>query len=96
MGARALSNGINSAVFFCFFEMLRSSFAQRKEQVGDGRCFFWVPARQQGLSVARLILFYLPFDPPPLCRLTGALLHSWRQLKASLPPSCTLALGQPS
>lgn len=34
VGARALSNGINSAVFFCFFEALRTSFAKRKEQVG--------------------------------------------------------------
>lgn len=32
VGARALSNGINSAVFFCFFEALRTSFAKRKEQ----------------------------------------------------------------
>lgn len=32
VGARALSNGINSAVFFCFFEALRASFARKKEQ----------------------------------------------------------------
>lgn len=32
VGARALSNGINSAVFFCFFEALRASFARQKEQ----------------------------------------------------------------
>lgn len=32
VGARALSNGINSAVFFCFFEALRASFKKRKEQ----------------------------------------------------------------
>lgn len=37
IGHRALSNGINSAVFFCFFEALRSSFAKRKEQVGTLR-----------------------------------------------------------
>ncbi|KAK9918383.1 hypothetical protein WJX75_003667 [Coccomyxa subellipsoidea] len=30
VGPRALSNGINSAVFFCFFEALRSTFKQRK------------------------------------------------------------------
>ena len=29
VGARALSNGINSAVFFCFFESLRSGLAAR-------------------------------------------------------------------
>jgi hypothetical protein len=29
VAARALSNGINSAVFFCFFEALRGSFANR-------------------------------------------------------------------
>ena len=34
VGARALSNGINSAVFFCFFEALRATFAKKKEQVG--------------------------------------------------------------
>jgi len=33
VGARALSNGINSAVFFCFFEALRATFAKKKEQV---------------------------------------------------------------
>ncbi|KAL0021619.1 hypothetical protein WJX79_009580 [Trebouxia sp. C0005] len=32
VGARALSNGINSAVFFCFFEALRATFAKKKEQ----------------------------------------------------------------
>jgi hypothetical protein len=32
VGARALSNGINSAVFFCFFEALRQAFARQKEQ----------------------------------------------------------------
>ena len=37
VGARALSNGINSAVFFCFFEALRATFAQKKkEQVSYG------------------------------------------------------------
>jgi len=30
VGARALSNGINSAVFFAFFEAIRSSFAKAK------------------------------------------------------------------
>lgn len=30
---RALSNGINSAVFFCFFEALRGSFKRRKALV---------------------------------------------------------------
>jgi solute carrier family 25 S-adenosylmethionine transporter 26 len=30
VGPRALSNGINSAVFFCFFEALRTTFKQRK------------------------------------------------------------------
>ncbi|CAL5227018.1 g9911 [Coccomyxa viridis] len=30
VGPRALSNGINSAVFFCFFEALRGSFKKRK------------------------------------------------------------------
>ena len=39
---------------------------------------------------------HLPFDSLPLCRLTGALLHSWTRLMASLPPSCALASGQPS
>lgn len=29
VGTRALSNGINSAVFFCFFETIRSSFKER-------------------------------------------------------------------
>ena len=39
VGARALSNGINSAVFFCFFEALRASFAQKKkEQVKHAAC----------------------------------------------------------
>jgi solute carrier family 25 S-adenosylmethionine transporter 26 len=33
VGPRALSNGINSAVFFCFFEALRSTFKQRKALV---------------------------------------------------------------
>lgn len=33
VGARALSNGINSAVFFCFFEALRATFAQKKQEV---------------------------------------------------------------
>lgn len=32
VGPRALSNGMNSAVFFCFFEALRSSFAKRQLQ----------------------------------------------------------------
>ncbi|KAL3134058.1 hypothetical protein ABBQ32_008487 [Trebouxia sp. C0010 RCD-2024] len=32
VGARALSNGINSAVFFCFFEALRATFAQKKQE----------------------------------------------------------------
>ena len=32
VGARALSNGINSAVFFCFFEALRATFAQKKKE----------------------------------------------------------------
>ena len=35
VGARALSNGINSAVFFCFFEALRATFAKKKEQVNS-------------------------------------------------------------
>ena len=30
VGPRALSNGINSAVFFCFFEALRAAFARQK------------------------------------------------------------------
>lgn len=30
VGTRALSNGINSAVFFCFFEAIRGSIAQRQ------------------------------------------------------------------
>ena len=34
VGPRALSNGINSAVFFVFFEALRAAFARHKEQVG--------------------------------------------------------------
>ncbi len=29
IGPRALSNGINSAVFFCFFEALRKVFAHK-------------------------------------------------------------------
>ena len=33
VGPRALSNGINSAVFFCFFEALRGSFKKRKALV---------------------------------------------------------------
>ena len=36
VGPRALSNGINSAVFFVFFEALRAAFARHKEQVGHG------------------------------------------------------------
>ena len=36
VGARALSNGINSAVFFCFFEALRATFAQKKQEVPPG------------------------------------------------------------
>lgn len=32
IGTRALSNGINSAVFFCFFETIRGAMAQAKEQ----------------------------------------------------------------
>ena len=38
VGARALSNGINSAVFFCFFEALRATFAKKKEQVAMQSC----------------------------------------------------------
>lgn len=38
VGARALSNGINSAVFFCFFEALRATFAKKKEQVRQQHC----------------------------------------------------------
>ncbi|PNH08571.1 Solute carrier family 25 member 38 [Tetrabaena socialis] len=30
VGARALSNGINSAVFFCFFEAIRGAFAEQR------------------------------------------------------------------
>mmetsp|Transcript_30688 Transcript_30688/g.67966 ORF Transcript_30688/g.67966 Transcript_30688/m.67966 type:complete len:398 (+) Transcript_30688:765-1958(+) len=32
VGTRALSNGINSAVFFCFFEALRGAVAKQKQQ----------------------------------------------------------------
>jgi solute carrier family 25 S-adenosylmethionine transporter 26 len=31
IGPRALSNGLNSAIFFCFFEAIRQSLLQRKE-----------------------------------------------------------------
>ena len=33
VGPRALSNGINSAVFFCFFEALRGVFKRRQAEV---------------------------------------------------------------
>ena len=33
VGPRALSNGINSAVFFCFFEALRGAFKRRQAEV---------------------------------------------------------------
>ena len=32
VGPRAFSNGINSAIFFCFFEMMRSSLRKREER----------------------------------------------------------------
>jgi solute carrier family 25 S-adenosylmethionine transporter 26 len=36
IGPRALSNGINSAVFFCFFEALRGQFARQVRPEGVG------------------------------------------------------------
>jgi len=51
IGARALSNGINSAVFFCFFEALRSSFAARK-----------ILQQQQQLQKDRVVLDVSPLD----------------------------------
>ncbi len=47
VGPRALSNGINSAVFFCFFEMLRSTFKQRKALVRT-------PLQEAQIIVAKL------------------------------------------
>ena len=58
VGPRALSNGINSAVFFVFFEALRAAFARHKEQVGHGDdTVGQAPARcsgHRGHSVAAL------------------------------------------
>lgn len=35
VGPRALSNGINSAVFFCFFEALKKAIDRRKERARE-------------------------------------------------------------
>ena len=32
VGPRAFSNGINSAIFFCFFEIMRSNLRKREER----------------------------------------------------------------
>ena len=37
IGPRALSNGINSAVFFCFFEALRGQFARQVRSIAAPR-----------------------------------------------------------
>ncbi|KAL0045454.1 hypothetical protein WJX82_007121 [Trebouxia sp. C0006] len=51
VGARALSNGINSAVFFCFFEALRATFAKKKEQ-----------ARRRAVTASRNLMYQEMFD----------------------------------
>lgn len=49
VGPRALSNGINSAVFFCFFEALRGSFKKRKALVSPANEFHIHSGRQAGV-----------------------------------------------
>lgn len=52
VGPRALSNGINSAVFFCFFEMLRASF-QRRQDLLRARALAQVAAQKGRILIGK-------------------------------------------
>lgn len=61
LGARALSNGINSAVFFCFFEALRTSLQQHPlnastlDNVGRAVGAWAAQARERAAGIPRAV-----------------------------------------
>lgn len=69
LGARALSNGINSAVFFCFFEALRTNLQQHPlnastlDNVGKAMAGWAAQARERAAGIPRA-LFSMPMLLP--------------------------------
>ncbi|KAK9823810.1 hypothetical protein WJX72_005654 [[Myrmecia] bisecta] len=55
VGPRALSNGINSAVFFCFFEALRASFARHKQATAVRKAALAAQAEEQASHMRPLV-----------------------------------------
>eukprot|EP00775_Hariotina_reticulata_P006355 gene6355-6588_t len=90
IGARALSNGINSAVFFCFFEAIRNGMqAQAHLQAAEVVQAWAAQARARVESIPRLLL---PADALPAPG-TGGPLSGHVRWSTAAGPGVTAGLG---